>query len=204
MENAALENSIREEAARLIADIREKEELEIRRQDDAYSSEMEKFRKKAESETQARIDQEISRLENRSALERKKIGLRSVDEFISRASDEAVKEIRNYPNYRKFLLEAVSDIIKEVPGSIEIKLNREDMSLKDEIFAAAGAAGRNKGVMVTEDASVKWGGCLVIDRAGGRVFNNTIERIYFRKSLLIRQNVMEILNKYLDEGMETV
>ena len=193
MENAELENSIRAEAARMIAEIREKEALEIRRLEDAYKAEMDSFEKQIKAETDARISQELSRMENRASLEQRKIVLKSVERFISRIVNDVVKGIRDNPLYRIFMIDAVSGILKKIPDGAEIRLKKEDLLLEEEIFAAIGAVGKNSSVVIVEDPGIKWGGCLVFDKAQGRVFNNTLERIYFRKSLLIRQNVMKIL-----------
>jgi flagellar biosynthesis/type III secretory pathway protein FliH len=206
MENAseALENSIREEAARIIAGIREKESLEIRQLDDTFAAEIDNFQKQTQAETDARLKQELSRLENRASLERRKLALISVEKFIVRVVDDAVKEIRKNPLYRKFLIDAVCAIVKQIPGKVEIRLKKEDLFLEEEIFAAVGAAGRNNGLTIVEDPCIKWGGCLVVDKSQGRIFNNLIERIYFRKALLIRQKVMEILTESLTQGKEQI
>ena len=54
-------------------------------------------------------------------------------------------------------------------------------------------AGGNRDIAIVEDETIKWGGCIIIDVPGGRIFDGTIERIYFRKSPVIRREVMSIL-----------
>ena len=107
MDKTTLENSIREESARAIAAIKEKEALEIRQLDETYAAEIESFRKQTEAETEARLQQELSKLENRAILERRKLKLQSVEQFINRMVDEVVKGIRDNPHYKQFLLDAV-------------------------------------------------------------------------------------------------
>lgn len=196
MNNTTLENSIREEAARAIAVIKEKEADEIRKLNEDYALKINDFRKKSETETQTRIDQELSRLENRAILERRKLTLTSVEQFISRMVDEVMKEIRSNPLYGQFILNSIGSIVNQVPAGVEVRLNKDDLVLEKEILATTGARGRSNSVIIKEDPKIKWGGCLVLDEAGGRIFNNTMERIYFRKSLLIRQKVMSLLTDH--------
>ncbi|HOG83087.1 MAG TPA: hypothetical protein PK651_11955 [Smithellaceae bacterium] len=193
MDNTTLENSIREEASRAIAAIREKEALETRQMDEVFSREMENFRKQVEAETEIHIRQEISKLENKALLERKKIKLQSAERFINRIVDEVMKNIRYDPQYVKFLLKAICDGVKTAAADVDIRLHNEDIALKKDIFAAIAAVDGSKNVFVTEDPKVQWGGCLIRDKETGRIFNHTLERIYFRKSLLIRQHVMSLL-----------
>jgi vacuolar-type H+-ATPase subunit E/Vma4 len=195
MDNTALENSIREESARAIAAIREKEALEIKKLDEAHIAEMESFRRQVDDETQARIRQELTKLENRAILERKKMRLRSIDRFIRGTVDEVVKGMHDNPQYRKYLFDSISGIIERLPAGVEVRLRPDDVSAGKDVVAKIAAAGENRDIAVVGDPGIKWGGSIVVDKKGGRIFNNTMERIYFRKSLLIRQKVMDVLTR---------
>ena len=195
MDKTSLESSIREESQRAIRAIRKKEASEVETLDEACAAEIENFRRKTEGETEAKIAQELSRLENRDILERKKLKLRIIEDFINHIVKEAVQEMRNDPRYKKFLLHVVCDAAEKSQAGVEIRLKTEDRVFEKKILEAVKADGRNRDIVVHEDSTIKWGGCIVHDEPGGRRFNSTIERIYFRKSPMIRQEVMRILKQ---------
>lgn len=195
MKQGPLEASIIKEAEEAIYAIREKEVLESKALDEACAAEIEEFKKKTEAETGARIEQERSRLESKGLLERKKLKLRGLDEFIDRMVEEAMGIMRADPRYRAFLLDRVRAAAGEIPGGVEISLKEEDLALEKEIRKAAGKKGRNPDVAVRADPAIRWGGCAIRDGSTGRIFNSTIERIYYRKSAAIRREITKILNE---------
>ncbi len=203
MDNTTLEDSIRRASEEMIAGIREKEARELERLAEDCAAEIERFRKKTQEETQARMDQELSRLENRAVLERKKLKLTTVERFIHRIVDDVMKGIRSHPRYRQFLVDAAAGDAAEIPGNVEVRLAPNDGVYGNEIDEALRAAGGDRQIRIEADAGIGWGGCLVVDSARGRIFNRTLERIYFRKALQIRRKALQILQDGT-EGKEPV
>jgi flagellar biosynthesis/type III secretory pathway protein FliH len=189
----SLENAIKNEAEQQILAIAHKEAEEIKRLDDAYASGLEEFRNSIKAQTDTRIRQESSKIENRASLDLKKLKIRSIEALTSRAVEEATQTIRRNPNYKKFLLDAVVDGVGRIMSGAEIRLKAEDLVLKDEIMEGLKASGAKGEIVILEDSRIKWGGCIIVDVSGGRIFDSTIERIYFRKSLLIRREAMRLL-----------
>jgi len=195
MKQPLLEESIRKESEEAISAVREKEAAEIKDLDEACAAEIEEFKKKTEAETRARIEQEQSRLENKGLLERRKLKLRGLDAFIGRMVEEAVGIIRNDPRYKTFILDRVREAAGETQGNFEVFLNKDDLPLEEKIMAAAEKVGRNPDVAVREDPAIRWGGCAIRDASEGRIFNSTIDRIYYRNTAAIRREITKILNE---------
>jgi vacuolar-type H+-ATPase subunit E/Vma4 len=193
MDKNTLESSIKAESERAIAVIKEKEAAEIKRLDEIFATEMDGFRKEAKADTEARLQQELSKISNKATLERRKLRLTSLEDFINRTVDEVVKNLRKNLHYKQFLINVVCDAAGGISGVAEVHLKSEDLVLEKEILEAIKAKCSCESVFIKGDPGIKWGGCLVLDDAGSRIFNNTIERIYLRKSLMIRRKVMKML-----------
>jgi flagellar biosynthesis/type III secretory pathway protein FliH len=192
-DNAALEKSIREEADKTLRSIEDKVAAEIRKLNEAHTFEIDKFKKAKEAEIKEKIEQELSKLDSRTILERKKLKLGFIEGFISRIVDEAVKVMRNDARYKKFLIDTIAETIGQIQEKAEIFLKPEDLVFKKDIEDEV-KQGKNSDIIIKEDTTIKWGGCIIHDQHG-RIFNSTIERIYFRKSPAIRQEVMNILKQ---------
>ncbi|MDD4241747.1 MAG: hypothetical protein PHG54_09975 [Smithellaceae bacterium] len=189
MDDTVLEKSIREEAARLIAALREKEAAAIRTLEEEHAARLEQFRRQEAKEAEARREQELAKLENRAVLERKKLRLRSLERFLGDMVAGTVRDVQRTAAYKTFLLASVRNAAKRISGEAQIRVKPEDLVWQDEILAAAG----DRTASVAADPGIAWGGCLVRDAAGGRIFNVTLERIYFRKSALLRRKAMQLL-----------
>ena len=104
-----------------------------------------------------------------------------------------MRGIRSHPRYRQFLMDAAAGAAAQIPENVEVRLAPDDGILGKDIAAAIRSAGSDRQVRIETDAAIGWGGCLVVDAARGRIFNRTLERIYFRKALQIRRKVLQVL-----------
>ncbi len=199
-EKISLERAIRDEALGRISGIAGKETLELTRLDEAYAAALEDFKNRTEAETDAKIRQETSRVENRAGLNQRKSRLKSVEEFVSRTVEETAKGIRNNPGYKKFLFRSLAEALGKIPGNAEAGIKREDLVLEKEIREALALSGIKNDLSIVEDKTVRWGGCIVRDVEGGRIFDFSIERICFQKSVEIRREAMRIVEDQSRRG----
>jgi len=195
MDRTPLENSIWEESRSAIQAIKDKEAARIQELDAACDAEIAAFEDKIEEQTRSRIHQEVFKLKNRGIVERRKNKLHVVEEFITGIVDEAVKGIRQDARYQNFLIDAIRDVLEKINGSAEVGLKKEDLVFREELMAAVKDKGKKPEVAISNNDTIVWGGCIVRDAAGGRIFNSTIERIYYRKSPAIRREVVLILKE---------
>lgn len=189
MDKTSLESSIQRECDEAVAAIGESETEEIRRLDVQCHAAVDSFRRQTTDETDAQIRLEIVRLENKALLERRKNRLRSLEDFIHRLVDEVMAGLREHPRYPQFILDAVTNAVKDIPGRADVRLAAGDLALEDDIRLTL----KTDRLVLKEDPSIRWGGCLILDEEGGRIFNGTLERIYFRRSAAIRRKVARIL-----------
>ena len=195
MDKTPLESSIWEESRSAIQAIRDKEAAHIKELDAACDAEIAAFKDRIEEQTRSRIQQEVFKLKNRGIVERRKHKLHAVEEFITSIVDEAVNGIRHDVRYQNFLIDAIRDALENIRDSAEVSLKKEDLVFREEIMDAVQNAGNGPEVAISNNDTIVWGGCIVHDAAGGRIFNSTIERIYFRKSPAIRREVVRILRE---------
>jgi len=202
MDNTSLESAIREKAQQAIQSIMQKEADEIKKLDDAYTAEVNYYKDRMQIQTEARISQESSKAKSRISLDLKKLKLRTIESFISKTVEEAANAIRENVQYKRFLKDAILDAVSHIPNKAEIRLRSEDLSFENDIREALKVAGENKDIVIKEDNKIKWGGCIITDLSKGSIFDCTIERLYFRKSQLIRREVMSQLDNLPGDALK--
>lgn len=195
MEKTPLENSIWEESRSAIQAIRNKEAARKLEFDAACDAEIAAFKDKIEEQTRTRIQQEVFKLKNRGIVERRKHRLHVVEEYITGIVEEAVKGIRHDVRYKDFLVDAIREALEKIQDSAEVGIKKEDLVFREEILAVVKDEGKGLDVAISNNDTIVWGGCIVNDTKGGRIFNATIERIYFRESPTIRREVVQILKE---------
>jgi vacuolar-type H+-ATPase subunit E/Vma4 len=197
-DEAGLINSLRESSAHKKAVIMQQADDEIRKLEKSYISDIEELKKKINDETTSKIDQELSKIRNRALIEKKKLQLRIIEDFIATMIEEAIRELRSSgkDRYKEFLLDSVDESLSQIKGrEALVYISEEDMMLegansKETIMQKAG---HSPDISIVVDKGITQGGAIVFDKERGLYYNSTIERIVYRKYDEIRKEVLSIL-----------
>ena len=199
-DETALINSLRESSAHKKTVIMQQADDEIRKLKNRYFSDIEELKKKINDETGSKIDQELSKITNRALIEKKKLQLCILENFIATMVEEAIGELRSNgkDRYKEFLLDAVDESLSQIKGGEAlVYISEEDMGLeginiKETIMQKAG---HSPDISIAVDKGITQGGAIVIDKERGLYYNSTIERIVYRKYDEIRKEVTKILSE---------
>jgi len=199
-DGTGLINSLRESSAHKKAVIMQQADDEIRKLKRSYISDIEELKKKINDETTSKIDQELSKIRNRALIEKKKLQLRIIEDFIATMVEEAIRELRSSgkDRYKEFLLDSVDESLSQIKGGKAlVYISEEDMMLegtniKETIMQKAG---HSPGISIVVDKGITQGGAIVVDKERGLYYTSTIERIVYRKYDEIRKEVLSILSE---------
>jgi len=199
-DETALINSLRESSAHKKSVIMQQADDEISKLEKSYISDIEELKKKINDETGSKIDQELSKIKNRALIEKKKLQLRIIEDFIATMIEEAIRELRSSgkDRYKEFLLDAMYESLSQIKGGEAlVYISEEDMmlegiNLKETIMQKAG---HSPDISIAVDKGITQGGAIVIDKERGLYYNSTIERIVYRKFDEIRKKVLNILSE---------
>jgi len=199
-DEAGLINSLRDSSAHKKAVIMQKADDEIRKLERSYISDIEELKKKINDESTSKIDQELSKIRNRALIEKKKLQLRIIEDFIATMIEEAIRELRTSgkDKYKEFLLDSVDESLSQIKGGEAlVYISEEDMTLegtniKETIMQKAG---HSPDISIVVDKDISQGGAIVFDKERGLYYNSTIERIVYRKFDEIRKKVLNILSE---------
>ena len=199
-DEAGLINSLRESSAHKKTVIMQQADDEIRKLERSYISDIEELKKKIDDETTSKIDQELSKIQNRALIEKKKLRLRILEDFIATMIKEAIRELRSSrkDRYKKFLLDSVDESLSRIKGGealvciSEEDVMLEETNIKETIMQKAG---HSPDISIVVDKDITQGGAIVFDTERGLYYNSTIERIVYRKFDEIRKQVLNILSE---------
>jgi len=199
-DETGLINSLRESSAHKKTVIMQEADDEIRKLEKSYISDIEELKKKINDETSSKIDQELSKIRNRALIEKKKLQLRIIEDFITTMIEEAIGELRKSgkDRYKEFLLDSVDESLSQIKGGEAlVYISEEDMGLeginiKETIMQKAGLS---PDISIVVDKGITQGGAIVVDKERGLYYNSTIERIVYRKYDEIRKEVTKILSE---------
>jgi len=199
-DEAGLINSLRESSAHKKTVIMQQADDEIKKLERSYISDIEKLQKKINDETTSKIDQELSKIRNRALIEKKKLQLRIIEDFIATMIEEAIRELRasGKDRYKEFLLDSVDESLSQIKGGEAlVYISEEDMMLegtniKETIMQKAG---HSPDISIVVDKGIAQGGAIVFDKERGLYYNSTIERIVYRKFDEIRKKVLNIFSE---------
>jgi len=199
-DETALINSLRENSAHKKSVIMQRADDEISKLEKSYISDIEELKKKINDETGSKIDQELSKIRNRALIEKKKLQLRIIEDFIATMIEEAICELRSSgkDRYKEFLLDAMDESLSQIKGGEAlVYISEEDMMLegtniKETIMQKAG---HSPDISIVVDKDITQGGAIVFDKERGLYYNSTIERIVYRKFDEIRKKVLNILSE---------
>jgi len=193
-------NSIKENSAGKIHVIKQQSNDEIKKLNERYVSDIEEFKRKSDDETSNKVNQELSKIRNRALIEKKKLQLRIIEDFIATIIEEAIRELRSSDKdrYKEFLQDSVDESLSQIKGGEAlVYISEEDMGLeginiKETIMQKAG---HSPDISIAVDKGITQGGAIVVDKERGLYYNSTIERIVYRKYHEIRKGVSKILSE---------
>jgi len=197
-DGTGLISSLKENSAGKIDGIKQQAEDEIKKLERSYISDIEELKKKIDDETTGKIDQELSKIRNRALIEKKKLRLRNIEDFIATMIEEAIDELRSSgkDRYKEFLLDSVDESLSQITGGealvyiSEEDMGLEGMNIKETIMQKTG---HSPDIRIVVDKDITRGGAIVFDKERGLYYNSTIERIVYRKYDEIRKEVLGIL-----------
>ncbi len=194
---SGLMNSIRDDSAQKIDNIKKQADVDIKMLKDNFNTEMEEFKRKLFEQTDIEIDNELTKIQNSATIEKTKLKLNVIESFIESILENALNELKTEEEekYRSFLLKAIIESMSQVVGkSATIHLTKDDIRFEKEIMNTIKSNGRSKAkISISNNETIKDGGAVVIDDDTGLSYNSTLERIIYRKYDKIRKHVVDIL-----------
>lgn len=196
-----LMESIREGADLEIQSIKEKTENEILKAEKDFADEMKSYNDARKRETDAEIGNTIYIMRNRAAIEKRKLQLNEVENFIQVAVKETVGDYiaDNPTGYTAFLKKLIIDVLSGIKAKdVMVHLGPGDAAVENYIrdFIASNNVFEGTVNFIIDD-TITMGGMIMENMADGIVYNYSMERYISRKYDTIRKEVAGIVQKHV-------
>lgn len=198
---APLIGAVRDSVAKKIRVINSEADCEIKIFEDDVLRNIESFRVSEKRKSDDFISGEEKRAENLLSIEMKKQKLDVIENFIKSIVSAAAENIRREKRYPEFLKGCVLSALREVKGgSATVLLSEDDMRFSEMIKDEVRISGISAVVTIRQSSSITSGGAMVVDDEPEVVFNNTVERIIYRKNDEIRRIIIRSLDEFTGGG----
>lgn len=189
---APLVTFMRESIERRIEEVNIAADSEIRAIDSEVQGEIDEFREMQRARHEETVKNEGIKIRNLSATGIKKQKLEGAEAFINKVTAAAAAAVRVDPRYAEFLANCVRTGLENVKGgSATILLSADDMQHSEMINRMVTDAAYKFKVKFAADDRVKTGGAMVVDDEAEVIYNNTVERILYRKRDEIRREIVK-------------
>lgn len=191
-----LVESLRENTGRRIEELNSAADRDMERIDTEIRKEVEDFTEAQRSRCEEIIKYEGARLRNLASTAMKKQRLEGIETFINIIMDDAAVSVRGDTGYIDLLKNCIKTGLDNVRGAAAtIIVSADDLSYSGAITDMASAAGYKFRTAIKSDSSLKMGGAMVIDDELEVVYNNTVERMLYRKKDMIRREIVRSLEE---------
>ncbi len=200
-----LVGAIGEESRARVDAITAKAEKDIRELSDSTEKELEKFRTAIAAETDERIARQTRILENRMALESKKLKMRVMDEYADEILAVVMDELRN--TFKKMYVEFIETTFNDGITTckkyhcdmVRVHVNPEDAELVSSMVEKFPEDSERHLKLQVQPDDVIGAGILLEPDKEGILFNYTLERVLFRK----RKDIRRMFHRFLMEKGES-
>ena len=196
---APLVDAIRRSVALKIDEINSAADAEIKKTENEILGEIENLRQEEERRYSELTAYEESKAANLLSIELKKLKLDIIEDFTESIISELTGVMRSDRRYGDFFRQCVISPLHDIKGErVSVHVSPCDAAFAEGIKETACHVRDNLKVRIVEDESIESGGVMVIDDDMEIVFNNTIERILYRKSDEIRRIIVRSLDELTD------
>lgn len=190
--------SIRQAAVDAVKSIEKRTDEEIQAMQREAKTEIDNFRNKIESDSEKSIQKEQAKINNRLNLDKKKLYLNEVNQFMEDIIKASIEEFtQNREAYSSYLLRNIMQCVERNGlREFNIFLSEKDMDITDKLSSNLHDNPKTAQMTLKIHQEEFCGGFIIEDIVSGLSYNYTIERVIYRHKELIRKEMMKLMKDY--------